>query len=388
MNKLLGMSSLAYLLTGFTHVILGAVLTEILIHYGRSYSDGGILIFVEFGGFMCGVLCMPYLIRRFSRRVTISSALLMLSLVEISIAFLPAWPVTIGLALFAGVSFGVLESSIGTFVMVALKERQAVAMSQLEVAFGLGALIMPFISSLLITWGLWTYSFFLLGACAFVMSVLWSKMSLGSYDDLLAHKISPEQQGIKPASYTSASLPILGIFLLFFFLYVGMETAIVNFLPSIFIETIHASTSLSTLTVTAYWLTMVIGRIFAGMIAEKITYSRFLAIVCAGSVIVLATLPLSTSVWSGFALVLLLGLFMAGMFAIGLIFANRFLPGMTERTTSLLIASGGLGGSLLPLATGKFMDHFTAQTTVWLFAGCMLIALILILTTKRWESAK
>jgi FHS family glucose/mannose:H+ symporter-like MFS transporter len=385
MNKLLGMSSLAYLLTGFTHVILGAVLIEILNHYGRSYSDGGMLIFMEFAGFLCGVLCMPYLIRRFSRRVTISGALLMLSLVEISIALLPAWPITVGLALLAGVSFGVLESSIGTFVMVAIKEKQAVAMSQLEVAFGVGALIMPFFSSFLIVWGLWTYSFYLLGLSALIMSALWSKMSLGSYDDLLAHKMTKEQRGIKRTSYTARSLPVLGTFMLFFFLYVGIETALVNFLPSIFIETIHASTSISTLTVTAYWITMVIGRIFAGMIAEKISYSRFLAIVCAGSVIVLALLPLSVTIWSSFTLVLLLGLLMAGMFAIGLIFANRFLPGMTERTTSLLIASGGLGGSLMPLGTGRFMDHFSAQVTIWLFAGCMFIALIIILTSKRWE---
>jgi FHS family glucose/mannose:H+ symporter-like MFS transporter len=87
----------------------------------------------------------------------------------------------------------------------------------------------------------------------------------------------------------------------------------------------------------------------------------------------------------GFVLVLLLGLFMAGMFAVGLIFANQFLPGMTERTTSLLIASGGLGGSVLPLLIGWTMDQFAVEISLWLFAGAMLAILLFIMYSQRWK---
>ena len=60
MKRLLIMGCLSYLLTGCTHVIFGAVLPELLAHYGRSYSGGGILVFLEFGGFMLGVLCHAF----------------------------------------------------------------------------------------------------------------------------------------------------------------------------------------------------------------------------------------------------------------------------------------------------------------------------------------
>jgi FHS family glucose/mannose:H+ symporter-like MFS transporter len=129
----------------------------------------------------------------------------------------------------------------------------------------------------------------------------------------------------------------------------------------------------------------VIGRVFAGYIAEKYSYFGFLAFTCGGSVVLLMLLALNTTIWGGYAIILLLGLLMAGMFAVALIFANRFIPGMTERTTSLLIASGGLGGALLPLGAGWSMDQFAAGVTLWIFVMLILISFAIILYSKRWE---
>ncbi|MNI06928.1 Glucose/mannose transporter GlcP [compost metagenome] len=174
--------------------------------------------------------------------------------------------------------------------------------------------------------------------------------------------------------------------MLVFFIYVGLETTLVNFLPSIFLVKMESSSSTAALTVTAFWLTMVIGRIFAGVVAEKMTYIRFLAVTCAGSLISFIFFALNGTIWGGFTIVLFLGLFMAGIFAIALIIANQLIPGMTERTTSLLIASGGLGGALLPLGIGWTMDHFSVEVTLWSFAIAMLVSLLLIMYSRRWRS--
>jgi FHS family glucose/mannose:H+ symporter-like MFS transporter len=387
MNRLVGIGCLSYLLTGFTHVILGAVLTVMLQYYAKSYSDGGFLIFLEFAGFLFGVLSMPFFTSRFSRKSTICAAFLVLGLAESAIFLLPPWLFITALALIAGFAFGIIEASIGTFVLVASKEKQAIAMSKLEVAFGLGALFLPFISSFLISIGIWSYSFLFLGISALLMAVIWSRISMGvkDMDDLLAHKKTAEQRGMKGPAYSAASLPILVLFMFFFFLYVGMEISIIHFMPAIFLEQMHASTSLATLTVSAFWLAMVIGRVFAGVIAEKITYFRFLAITCAGSVVIMILMAMNVSITGGYTLVLLLGLLMAGMFAVALIYANRFFPGMTERTTSLLIASGGLGGALLPLAAGWSMDHLTTRFTLGIMVALVLVSLAIILYSKRWE---
>ena len=81
----------------------------------------------------------------------------------LAIGVLPPWPLVVGLTFIAGISFGLVESSISTFVLMAAKDQQAVAFSKLEVFFGLGALFMPLVSSLLIANGLWKYAFMLSG---------------------------------------------------------------------------------------------------------------------------------------------------------------------------------------------------------------------------------
>jgi FHS family glucose/mannose:H+ symporter-like MFS transporter len=386
MNRLITIACASYLLTGFTHVILGAVLTEMLEHYGRSYNDGGVLIFTQFFGFLSGVLCMPYFSRRFGRRTSVTTAFVILCLAEISIGLLPVWSVTVGLALLVGFAFGVIEAGIGTFILIAAKEKQAIAMSKLEVAFGIGALLLPLISSFLIANGVWVYAFWILGLSALMLAFVWSKLSFGSsIDALLVYK--EDQNSPKQARpvYTKGMLPVLFLFMFIFFLYVGLETTIINFLPSVFMEKMQADSASGALTVTAFWLTMVIGRLFAGVIAEKLNYFRFLAYSCIGGLVVLIGFALNTTIWGGFTLVLLLGLFMAGIFAVALIFANQLLPGMTERTTSLLIASGGMGGALLPLGIGWAMDHFQVEVTLWFFAGAMLLSLLLITYSRRWK---
>ncbi|NOU65710.1 MFS transporter [Paenibacillus sp. LMG 31461] len=386
MKRLLIMGCLSYLLTGCTHVIFGAVLPELLAHYGRSYSGGGMLVFLQFGGFMLGVLAMPTLIRTISRRSTITMAFCLLFIAMLAIGLLPPWPMVIGLTFIAGISFGLVESSISTFVLMAAKDQQAVAFSKLEVFFGLGALFMPLVSSLLIANGLWKFAFMLLGLSALATGIIWSKLSLGEHDELLAHKADRSQKADRVPVLSKKSFIFLSLLMTVFFLYCGMENTIVNFLPSIFKDQLQASSSVSTLGVTAYWLTMVVGRLFAGALAEKMTYFKYLAFSFALSLITVIIWVFSTNLWSSFAVILLLGLFMSGMFAVALIYANQLLPGRTEQTTSALIASGGLGGAILPLGVGWGMDHFHVGVSIWFVLISMCVVFGIILYTRRWQA--
>lgn len=70
---------------------------------------------------------------------------------------------------------------------------------------------------------------------------------------------------------------------------------------------------------------------------------------------------------------------MSGIFAIGLVYADQVLPGMTAQTTSLLVAAGGIGGALFPLITGWSMDVFPLFITKWILIlfTFMMVAFIL-----------
>lgn len=134
-----------------------------------------------------------------------------------------------------------------------------------------------------------------------------------------------------------------------------------------------ASASLS-----VFWGLIVVGRLFAGRIADRSGYFRFLLVstmIGAGMLGLMALTGNAAAalLWTGLA-----GLLWSGVFAVALLYVNQYIPGMTERTTSLLIAAGGVGGALLPRTAGWFMDHYGAETTMWMIAlaASLLIALL------------
>lgn len=360
-SRLLWISCFSYGSIAFTLVILGAVLPELLTHYSQSYSNGGVLVFSQFMGFLIGVIGMPYMVKKLGRKNVVIFGLALISC-EMFITFLPPWPLLFLLVSIAGLGAGLVESCVGTIILTAIKERQAVAMSKMEVAYGLGALFMPLLSGFLINNHMWTIAFLVLGLSSFALLIAWKQMSFGSIDQLLIRKeVSSDDTKKESTGYRSHGLLFIALAGAYFFFYGGSEVSIVHFIPSIFSEKWDIPNSLATITVTVYWTGMIIGRLLTGPVSEKLTYHRYLRLISIGGLAALTVLALSKNVWFGFALCFFLGLFMAGMFAIALIITNHFYPGKTETTTSILLASNGLGGSLLPIAVGWSLDEYPAD---------------------------
>jgi FHS family glucose/mannose:H+ symporter-like MFS transporter len=385
MRKLIWMGCLAYLLIGLAHVVVGSLLTVMLDHYGRAYSDGGQLIFAQFAGFLIGVLSTPWWSQKYSRRGALLLAFGCLFAAETVFSFLPPWSWIVMFAPLAGFGFGMIEAVIGSLVIDAAKDNKAVAFSRLEVFFGVGALLMPILSSLFIVIGWWRASFVSVALFSLVLAAVWARMSFGTDIDGELMKQKPkgaDEQGFG-LGYGKKQAAIMSLFSFLFLIYVGIEMSLVNFLPAIFIENLKVSDAMATLSVTFFWSTMVVGRVFAGVIAERISYPRYLIYGSVGTLLFLAGFSAVMNVWGAFALVLLLGLFMSGMFAILLIYANSLLPGMTEKTTSLLIAAGGIGGALLPLFTGWSLDRFTVSGTLWILVGFSLLMFLLVMISSR-----
>ena len=383
-RKLIWLGCLCYLLIGFAHVVLGSLLEELLDYYNLTYSSGSQLVFNQFAGFLVGVLATPWFARRFGKKRTVALALICLTVAETVYSFLPSWGWMLAAGPLAGFGFGMIEAAIGALIIDVVTERRAAAMSRLEVFFGLGALLMPTAASVLIHYGLWAWCFPLIAVISFVSLILWLCMPLGD----ATHSAKPrdnasnrDNPGSSPAPavtprYSSRSLPLLVAMMLFFLLYVGVEMSIVHFLPSILIERSGASTSLATIGITAFWAAVVVGRLLAGQLSERFGYTRYLIASSIGMLIGLILFAFSPGLWISFSIIIALGLAAAGIFAVALVFTNERLPGLTERTTSLLVASGGLGGALLPRLVGWSMDSFTIAATLGLlvtFAALLVI---------------
>ena len=116
-----------------------------------------------------------------------------LTLGESVYSFLPSWEWMIVTAPVAGFGFGMVEAAIGSLIIGFVHENKAVAMSRLEVFFGIGACVMPLIGSVLITLNMWKISFPILAVMSLGMLLLWTFTSFGSLDSLLAKQVTGEE---------------------------------------------------------------------------------------------------------------------------------------------------------------------------------------------------
>ncbi|MHB1629446.1 MAG: MFS transporter [Bacilli bacterium] len=384
MRRFIWMACAMYFSDGLATIILGAVLPPLLAHYHLPYATGGQLVFFQFIGFLLGVPTASYATRRVGYRTSLVAASLCTGLALSGIALLPAIPFVALLCLLSGLGIAASETAVATLVMEAFVGRRAVVMSYLEVAFGLGALVMPAVSSLLIAHQAWPLSFVFAGALSIGTALGWLLTSVVNVVQPEEHSARP-RDALKPldapgnapqSAHARGKSVLLALYLLMIFLYVGTESSLSSFLPSLFIVYLHELSYAASLSVATFWSAMVLGRIATGWIVRKVAYAPFLLASVAGTVAMLLALTLSRNAIVCYAIVFVLGLFMSGIYSVTMVFANTSVLGSARLVTGLITAFAGIGGAVLPALVGFAMDHAQAVRVIGLIGGFAVLLLI------------
>ncbi|MDG0794018.1 MFS transporter [Cohnella ginsengisoli] len=176
MIRLIWLGCLAYLTVGLGQLVVGAVMEPMVGAYGVQYGDGGQLVMNQFLGGLAGTLLAPWLMRMLGRRALLLGAMTLMAAAEIVYALAPPWGAMLVLGPVAGFGFGVTETVVGSFIIGSAGERGNVAMSRVEVSFGVGALLMPFVGALLIDIDRWRLAFGVVGVLAVITVVLWASL--------------------------------------------------------------------------------------------------------------------------------------------------------------------------------------------------------------------
>ncbi|MCM3749469.1 MFS transporter [Paenibacillus pasadenensis] len=179
--------------------------------------------------------------------------------------------------------------------------------------------------------------------------------------------------------YRKGAWPLLSVGMLFFFLYVGLEMVFANYLPSIMTNGSGLPEAEASAVLSLFWGTMVAGRLIIGIVTRRTGYRIYLLASVGVSLVMLVLLAGAQTLSWTLVFVALSGFGMAGIFAIALIYVNERLPGMTDRTTSLLVACGGLGGAIFPKLGGWLFDLYGWQRLLQLTAVMAFVLLVLVL---------
>ncbi|MFC4304175.1 MFS transporter [Cohnella boryungensis] len=391
MRRLIVLSCIAYLVVGIGQLVVGTVMQPMVEAYGINYGQGGQLVMNQFLGGLLGITLAPWLIGRIGKKAMVLGALGMMVVTQTIYTLQPSWDTMLIVAPFAGYGFGTTEALVGAFIIGSAMGNANVAMSKVEVFFGVGALFMPFAGAVLISSGHWDAAFAVVGGLALVAVASWFFF----WPTILNRP--PEstiraQSGLSALPHRGLSMLVLAACALFFAVYVGLEMSFVHYLPSLLVKQNGLSESAASLSLSLFWGAITLGRMISGQAADRWGGGVYLLVTCIVVAVMFILMGGLQSTWATFVLAALAGLGMSGMFAIALVFANRSVPGMTEGTTSLLMAFGGIGGALMPRLTGWFLDMNGTEATRWLFAGFAVLLLAVIcwalLSAKALERAR
>ncbi|TCP29632.1 FHS family glucose/mannose:H+ symporter-like MFS transporter [Scopulibacillus darangshiensis] len=366
-----------YFLSGLVITTIGSVLPQLLAHYHVSYTIGGQLVFAGSVGFIIGVPISSFLINWFAEKNVLSMAAAIIAFAQFSIFFLPPIGLIFFLTFLNSIGVAMLETVVATLMMEVFIGRRAVVMSYLEVSFGLGALLMPIISSIFISQGIWRSSFIVTGCFAAVLVIVWQTISYSK--DKIDLSETLDAGGLPPQFLSKGrKMLVLSLFMMMILMYTGIEGSLNNFLASIFIAYLDTVPYYASLSIGFFWAAMVVGRVATGWIIRKVTYNLFLFWGMAGTTLGLICFILFKNAAVGYGFVIIMGLTMSGVYSITMVYANHMFPGLARLVTSLITGFAGLGGAIFPALIGATMDRSGTATALWYvvaFAGLYLTAL-------------
>ncbi|OPA79397.1 MFS transporter [Paenibacillus selenitireducens] len=370
-----------YFLAGLVITTIGSVMPQLLAHYDQSYTVGGQMVFISAVGFIAGVPISALLMKWLKKeKYVIALAALVIAIAQLSIWTLPSFGWVVVLNFLNSMGAAAIECIVATLMMEVFVGRRAVVMSYLEVWFGVGALCMPLIASVLIANDIWRFAFFITGCLGIVMTVIWRFISFSKEGVDVSESLDASIEA--PPTFSSRRLKHLVLFAFVFliFMYCGIEGSLNNFLSSMFITHLGETPYRASLSIGMYWVAMVVGRAATGWIIRKVNYAQYLLWSMLGTLAALVVFALWKEAIVGYVLVMLMGLTMSGVYSITMVYANHTFPGMARLVTSLVTAFAGFGAAVFPALVGYAMDHFGTTSALWFVSGFAALYLVVLLS--------
>ncbi len=355
-----------FFLMGVVGSAYGPLLEQLSRRFDVSLAVAGGVLSTHFSGALVGVLVSMRVLQRVSSRRFMLGAITCLGIGCVGVALAPSWPAFLASVFVLGIGWGALD--IGCNQLVAHSEgvRRTAILNALNGTFAVGAVAGPILVS---TVGR-THLALLYGGAAAVAFGLWPLVSGVS-----------GRLPFTPSKTADSSAFLLGIFMVGFALYVGMEAGIGGWMPSHLESVGVQSVAAATLT-SGFWLALAVGRMLAALVPARMPES---AIVITGSAVAAVAL-LSALIPSAAPIAFIVaGLAIAPIFPTGIVWLAKLRPG-DARATSWLFPASMVGGAIIPGGIGAVIARFgigLAPAVLSLVAVACLAALSLARRTQQ-----
>lgn len=366
---ILVMSCISFLGLGVITAAIGPSLPDLAQRSGSSLAGAGGVYTGLFFGALAVQAATGALLDRVGIRPILLISLLALGAGLGLLPLAPGLTWLLLLSVLAGLGHGAVDVALNVMVAQAFPQRRAAAVNLLNVFFGVGAILGPAAASLSLNlWdtavpALWLGA----GLQLLLLPFLYVQLPRQKPADLPAEG-GAGQRGLlaSPLLWSMAGVILL---------YVGLENGMGGWVSTYMQQTSGLNPASAALTASAFWMALTGGRLLAALVGLRLSATRLLGIslatATAGALVLTAG---SGRTGLSIAGILLLGLGFGPVFPTTLAKATAAFPQAAGAAASLVVASGSVGGMLLPWLQGVVLATYGPYAAILLtLAGCLVM---------------
>ena len=361
-RTLLSAGTILFLLLGVLQTIYGPALTAFSHRFDMGVEAVSLLVSAHFFGAFGATLLTTVILKRLHYRGTLLSAAALIAAGALIIASSPVWILTVLGVAVTGFGVGLINSGMTVYLSAIFAPNHGPVLNLLNSLFGIGAVAAPLIVSAL---GDEISLPFYVGALV-AFAGLFILMRLPTTDRPVQHA-NPWAIG--------AAWPLLAGFGVMYFFYVATEAGVTTWEISHLTPIVGAQQA--ALYTSLYWGAITIGRFIGTGLSLKYSSKAILLGATVGTTASLGLAHIPS--FAPYAYVLV-GLFIAPIFANGLAWLAQLRPKQADQLIPLAMAAASLG----PVATTPLIAAVVANAGVTVIPTAILLCSAFMLGGVLW----
>lgn len=375
-------SYLAFISLGLPDGLLGIAWPFMSLKHQVPLDSLGVLLVSFTLGYLLASVLSGKVMARFHLGVLLTVSCAITSVSLLGYAFASHWYVVVCFSFFLGMGGGAIDSAINTF---AASRFSASVVNWLHAFYGVGATSGPLILTALLSQGkAWHLGYVVVGLIQLSLTILFMST-------LRFWHTAPEQSpsGKSVPFKNTLVLPIVWCNLVIFFVYVGLEVGVGQWLFSILTKSRKVSVESAGLYTSAYWGSLTLGRILFGLILTKISVPKVLYTAFIGILISAVLIFLNLHNYVTLLGIISIGFCNAPIFP-SLISLTPTLVGVqhTANAVGFQISAAMIGGALLPGLAGVMSEQFDLEVIPVMYVLFAVLLLVAYVISRSLTAAK
>ncbi len=365
----------AFISLGLPDGLLGVAWPSIRADFQRPLDSLGLLMVSSTIGYLTSSFFSGRIMARMGVGMLLAASCFATGCALLAYTLVPSWWLMVAFGVLAGLGAGAIDAGLNTYIAAHYGEG---LMQWLHASFGVGVTLGPIIMTAgLNSFNSWRVGYMIVGTAQILLAICfaltasrWKRLPDSDTES------EPEQRltDYKTSLRQTLRQPSVWLSLLLFFLYVGVEVTLGQWVYSLLTEARGISPETGGLWAGSYWGTFTVGRIVAGLYARRISTDLLIRISILTAFIGAVMLAWNPAEW-----VSLLGIAIVG-FAVAPIFP-ALVSGTEARvgaqhaanTIGMQISAAGLAIAVIPGLAGVLARVFSLEIIPWYLIGTILL---------------